>query len=76
MVITMEECGELTQACSKAIKHNNHHTNKLLKEEIGDVYCMIQLLIEFGIVNVDELEERALYKRKKLKTWSKLTSGI
>jgi NTP pyrophosphatase (non-canonical NTP hydrolase) len=76
MVITMEECGELTQACSKSIKHNNHYTNKLLKEEIGDVYCMIQLLVEFGVVKVDDLEERALYKRKKLKTWSKLIDDI
>jgi len=72
MVITMEECGELTQACSKAIRKDNHRTNELLKEEIGDVYCMIQLMQEFDIVSWKELEERAAYKRSKLKKWSKL----
>ena len=46
MVITMEECGELVQACSKAIRKDNHRDNQLLKEEIGDVYAMIQLLVK------------------------------
>ena len=58
MVITMEECGELVQACSKAIRKDNHRDNQLLKEEIGDVYAMIQLLVKFDIVSWDELEER------------------
>ena len=55
MVITMEECGELVQACSKAIRKDNHRDNQLLKEEIGDVYAMIQLLVKFDIVSWDEL---------------------
>ena len=58
MVITMEECGELVQACSKAIRKDNHRDNQLLKEEIGDVYAMIQLLVKFDIVSWDELDER------------------
>ena len=33
MVITMEECGEFVQACSKAIRKDNHRDNQLLKEE-------------------------------------------
>ena len=72
MVITMEECGELTQACSKSIKHDNYFTNQLLKEEAGDVYCMIQLLVKFGIITAQELEDRSTFKKAKLKKWSKL----
>jgi|TARA_A100000171_G_scaffold38656_1_gene38071 NTP pyrophosphatase (non-canonical NTP hydrolase) len=72
MVITMEECGELVQACSKAIRKDNHRTNDLLKEEIGDVYAMIQLMTEFDIVSWDELDERVKVKRKKLSKWSEL----
>jgi NTP pyrophosphatase (non-canonical NTP hydrolase) len=72
MVITMEECGELVQACSKAIRKDNHRSNDLLKEEIGDVYAMIQLMTEFDIVSWDELDERVKVKRKKLSKWSEL----
>ena len=72
MVITMEECGELIQACSKAIRKDNHRDNQLLKEEIGDVYAMIQLLVNFDIVSWDELDERVKVKNKKLSKWSEL----
>ena len=72
MVITMEECGELVQACSKAIRKDNHRDNQLLKEEIGDVYAMIQLLVKFDIVGWDELDERVKVKNKKLSKWSEL----
>ena len=72
MVITMEECGELVQACSKAIRKDNHRDNQLLKEEIGDVYAMIQLLVKFDIGSWDELDERVKVKNKKLSKWSEL----
>jgi len=72
MVITMEECGELVQACSKAIRKDNHRENQLLKEEIGDVYAMIQLLVKFDIVSWEELDERVKVKNNKLSKWSEL----
>ena len=72
MVITMEECGELVQACSKAIRKDNHRDNQLLKEEIGDVYAMLQLLVKFDIVSWEELDERVKVKNKKLSKWSEL----
>lgn len=71
MVLTMEECGELVQACSKAMRKNNININ-LLKEEIGDVYCMIQLCVEHGIVSKKFLKQRVNYKKEKLKRWSDL----
>ena len=48
MVITMEECGELIQECSKSMRRNDEN-HQPLKDEIGDVYCMIQLCKEYGI---------------------------
>ena len=43
--ITMEECGELVQACSKAIRCDNYYSNDKLTEEVGDVMCMFELLL-------------------------------
>ncbi len=72
MVLTMEECGELIQACSKSLRKDNYRTNQNLKEELGDVYAMIQLMHEFDIVSWEELDERVKVKRNKLKKWSRL----
>jgi len=78
MVITMEECGELTQRCSKIIRkfetveEITEDQRVKLVEEMGDVYCMLELIIEHGITDWSELNERALYKVNKLKEWSKL----
>jgi len=78
MVLTMEECGELTQRCSKIIRKfetveeiTEDQRVKLL-DEMGDVYCMLELIIAEGITNWSELNDRALYKVDKLKQWSKL----
>ena len=71
MVITMEECGELIQECSKSMRRNDKN-HKPLKDEIGDVYCMIELCKEYGIVTQEMLQERLRYKKNKLKTWSNL----
>lgn len=78
MCITMEECGELTQRCSKIIrKYDNaqeiEQDQRLkLMEEIGDVQCMIELMIDHGIVTHQEIAERSNVKREKLKKWSDL----
>lgn len=81
MTITMEECGELTQACSKIIRKFRYReeiweeTRKTLIEEIGDVQCMIELMIDHGIVTHKEIAERSEIKRDKLKKWSDLIDG-
>ena len=76
MVVTMEECGELVQACSKILRRRELYGDTKyinnLKEEIGDVYCMIKLMQEWDVVSWEELEERDLVKREKLKKWSEL----
>lgn len=78
MVITMEECGELTQRCSKIIRKfetleeiTEPQRIKLL-EEVGDVQCLIELMVDCGLLTNDEINARIDSKRNKLKTWSKL----
>ena len=71
MVITMEECGELIQACSKAIRCNDYH-NDSLKEEVGDVMCMIELIKSNGLITQREIDNQIQTKRMKLMRWSKL----
>ena len=76
MVITMEECGELVQACSKAIRRGemfkNSDSEVTFKEECGDVFCMLELLVENGFVTWQEIANRSEVKRNKLKRWSNL----
>ena len=70
--ITMEECGELIQACSKAIRCDDYHMNEKLIEEIGDVMCMIELLHEYDLISFNDIDERVKVKKEKLKKWSNL----
>ena len=72
MVIMMEECGELIQACSKALRRDDFVDNKNLIEEVGDVYTMIELMHDFDMISWTDIEERMKVKRKKLSKWSDL----
>jgi len=78
MVLTMEECGELTQRCSKIIRKfdtldeiTEDQRVKLL-EEVGDVQCLIDLMVECGLLTKQEIDARIDTKRDKLIKWSKL----
>ena len=76
LIITMEECGELIQACSKALRRGelfpNSDSEAQLKQEICDVSAMIELMQDFDIISWPEIEEGVERKRNKLKQWSKL----
>ncbi|OUU25613.1 MAG: hypothetical protein CBB97_09370 [Candidatus Endolissoclinum sp. TMED37] len=78
MTITMEECGELTQQCSKIMRKYesldliSEEERVKLVEEAGDLFCMLRLMIDNRIVTWKELSERADVKKEKLKTWSNL----
>jgi len=72
MVITMEECGELIQVCAKALRSGKFEKNEKLTEEVGDVMCMVGLLLEYGLVDFEEIEERIEVKLAKLAKWSNL----
>ena len=78
MIITAEECGELTQRCSKIVRKystadqiEEDQREKLL-EEVGDVYCMINLMTEHGVLDWKHIYARSSVKEEKLKKWSQL----
>ena len=71
MIITMEECGELIEACSKAIRCENYKDERLT-EEVGDVLFLIDLMIDRGLVTSEDISNRMEIKKEKLKKWSKL----
>lgn len=78
LLIAQEECAEVTQAISKAFRFglDGEHigvTNRArLTEETGDLLCMIQLMVESGLIVQSEVDTAALNKRNKLLKWSKI----
>tara|TARA_Y100000114_G_scaffold118236_1_gene112720 strand:- start:1153 stop:1401 length:249 start_codon:yes stop_codon:yes gene_type:complete len=66
LIVAMEECGELIQACSKIYRYGNEKQHKkLLSEEIGDVLAMISLLIEEGYIDLEIAEKKKIAREKK-----------
>jgi|TARA_B110000495_G_C23033142_1_gene615976 NTP pyrophosphatase (non-canonical NTP hydrolase) len=73
MILTAEECGELTQACMKIVRHGlEPHKVAALIEEVGDVQCLINLMQVHDIMTFEEVEERIAVKKAKLEKWSSL----
>ena len=78
MIITMEECGELVQACSKVLrtmtKEGDIRADALenLIQEVGDVMCMIELMEDHGLMKRSEVLVATDAKREKLRRWSEL----
>ena len=75
LVITMEECGELIQACSKVIRTKGDTKYvRNLQDEIGDVMTMIEILKMNDYVTDKQIKDRMEEKKKKLMKWSLLFS--
>ena len=78
LMILQEEAGELTQAISKCfrfgmdqIKPGQSQSNREhLEEELGDLLAMLNLLYDFDIVNMKNVEVAHANKIHKLKQWS------
>jgi NTP pyrophosphatase (non-canonical NTP hydrolase) len=74
--ITQEECAEVVQAISKAMRfgldssHKGRTNRDHLEEEVGDLLCMIDLLVENGVCDMVSVLEASKRKRDKLKQWS------
>lgn len=78
MLITQEECAEVTQAISKVFRfgmdsqHNGASNKTRLEEELGDLLCMIELMIEKGIVDGVAVAKAGVAKKEKLAKWSNI----
>ena len=78
LLITQEECAEVTQAISKIMRFglndawpkDGPNNKSRLEEEVGDLLCMIDIMIERGILSDSNVNAARHAKRDKLKTWS------
>jgi NTP pyrophosphatase (non-canonical NTP hydrolase) len=78
--IMQEEAAEVIQAISKVNRfglNGKHPTStqtnlELLEEEIGDMLCMVNLLVKFGVLSQQNIENAQINKVDKLKRWSKI----
>lgn len=78
MLITQEECAEVTQAISKIFRfgllsqYNGRSNRERLAEEVGDLMCMIDLLIDTDMINEAEVMAAKNEKMFKLQQWSNI----
>jgi NTP pyrophosphatase (non-canonical NTP hydrolase) len=79
LVILQEECAEVIQAVSKCYRfgldnaHKSGATQRAnLEMEVGDMLALVDILIEQGVVDLNNLQTAKLNKIEKLKIWSKL----
>ena len=78
MDILQEECAEVIQAVSKCRRFGideihlklGKSNRENLTEEVGDLLCMIDLLIKSGIVDDQAVYFARVAKEEKLKKWS------
>lgn len=84
MLITQEECAEVTQAISKIFrfgfssKHPVTGKSNLesLEEEIGDLLCMIDLLLGEHVIDGGNVMQAKVRKSEKLNTWSNIKTEV
>jgi NTP pyrophosphatase (non-canonical NTP hydrolase) len=79
LLITQEECAEVTQAISKVFRFGfdtrwpddkSPSNRDKLEEEIGDLLTMIDILVEKCILSDNNINQARINKKEKLKKWS------
>ncbi len=84
LLITQEECAEVTQAISKVFrfgfssKHPTTGKSNLssLEEEIGDLLCMVDLLLGECVIDGQRVMEAKVRKSEKLNKWSNIKTEV
>ena len=79
LVILQEECAEVIQEVSKCFRFGINDLNKdgikhstVLEKEVADMLCMVDILVDHGVLDTARLAEGKREKQIKLKKWSKL----
>ena len=76
MLIAQEECAEVVQAISKCFRfgpndeYNGFSNKQRLEEEVGDLLCMIRLMMNQGIIDENNVNAASIQKKIKLERWS------
>jgi len=80
LTILAEECAEVIVECSKIKRfgessvYEGETAMDRLEKELGDLYCMIDLLHGEDMISYTKLDEYANKKHEKLRQWSNLFS--
>lgn len=81
LVILQEECAEVIQATSKILRfgfqsryptEDNASTKENLEMEVGQLLCMIGILVGQGAINEENMIAAMEHKKIKLKEWSSI----
>jgi len=81
LIITQEECAEVIQAVSKIMRfgfdscyptEDSASTKECLELEVGQLLCMIGILIDQGVIEEDAMLQAMEAKKIKLETWSSI----
>jgi NTP pyrophosphatase (non-canonical NTP hydrolase) len=80
MLIAQEECAEVIQAISKVFRFGMDSVHPVtmkankesLEEEVGDLLCMIQMMIEQGIIDKIAVDFAIDDKSNKIRKWSNI----
>lgn len=78
--ILQEECAEVIQEVSKCRRFGLDNTNPingilhkdLLSQEIGDIICLVDILVEQNVISRSDILLSRDRKREKLKQWSNI----
>ena len=78
-VILQEECAEVIQSVSKAFRFGldsriggGDTKKEELEKEIGDLLCIIDILVQKSVLSDSNINLGRIQKREKLKKWSNL----
>ena len=81
LIITQEECAEVIQAVSKVMRfgfdscyptEDSASTKECLTMEMGQLLCMIGILVEQGVIDEEAMITAMEHKKIKLETWSSI----
>jgi NTP pyrophosphatase (non-canonical NTP hydrolase) len=82
LLITQEECAEVIQAISKVFRfgmddeYNGVTNREHLEEEVGDLLCMIELLVTSDMLDMVAVYKAKAAKLEKLAKWSNIRSTV
>ena len=84
MDILQEECAEVIQAVSKCRRFGideihlklGKSNRENLTEEVGDLLCMVDLLVKFGVLDDNEVDIARAAKEDKLRKWSNIFEKV
>ena len=79
LVILQEECAEVIQEVSKCFRFGIDDLNKdgikhslVLVKEVADMLCMVDILVEQGVLDPTRMDAGKIEKQTKLKKCTKL----